>query len=162
MPLLPLPLTPAQVHDLILPRALEGRFRSARADVQLLAIGLQESKFKYRRQMGNGPAKGLWQFERGGGCAGVLRHPSSKSYMEHACREHGVAPTAAGLWNALETDDLLACKAARLLLWTDPSPLPALGDVWGAWEYYKRNWRPGKPHPEFWAANYAAALRVAQ
>ncbi|WP_440466979.1 hypothetical protein ACKI1H_27705 [Pseudomonas sp. YH-1] len=27
----------------------------------LLAIGLQESRFTYRRQMGNGPAKFFWQ-----------------------------------------------------------------------------------------------------
>ncbi len=34
---------------------------------------------------------------------------------------------------------------ARLLLWTDAKPLPAIGDEQGAWDYYLRNWRPGKP-----------------
>ena len=35
---------------------------SAKARVMLLAIGLQESRFEHRRQIG-GPARGFWQFE---------------------------------------------------------------------------------------------------
>ena len=33
---------------------------SPQARVMLLSIGLQESRFEYRRQMGNGPARGFW------------------------------------------------------------------------------------------------------
>lgn len=40
---------------------------SVRARMMLLAIGLQESRFEHRRQLGNGPARGFWQFESGGG-----------------------------------------------------------------------------------------------
>ena len=40
------------------------------ARVLLLAIGLQESKFSHRLQIG-GPARGYWQFEQGGGVRGV-------------------------------------------------------------------------------------------
>ena len=47
---------------------------------------------------------------------------------------------------------------ARLLLWTDPAPLPALGAAVRAWAYYRRNWRPGKPHPETWPEMYQNAL----
>ena len=54
--------------------ALPARMRSREAVVMLLAIGLQESLFKYRRQMANGPARGFWQFEKMGGVAGVLQH----------------------------------------------------------------------------------------
>ncbi|MCV6902125.1 MAG: hypothetical protein NTT76_05400, partial [Achromobacter xylosoxidans] len=34
------------------------------AHVMLLAIGLQESRFTHRQQIG-GPARGFWQFEKG-------------------------------------------------------------------------------------------------
>ena len=54
--------------------ALPARMRSREAVVMLLAIGLQESLFRYRRQMANGPARGFWQFEKMGGVAGVLQH----------------------------------------------------------------------------------------
>ena len=42
--------------------------------------------------------------------------------------------------------------------YTDPAPLPRLGHQQTAWDYYLRNWRPGKPHPEFWPRHYTNAL----
>jgi hypothetical protein len=62
------------------------------------------------------------------------------------------------IWCALESDDVLAAGVARLLLLTDPKRLPALGDAETAWDYYRRNWRPRKPHPKRWPENYALAL----
>ncbi|MDX3877018.1 MAG: hypothetical protein QHC81_00900 [Achromobacter sp.] len=128
------------------------------ARVQLLAIGLQESRFQYRRQLGNGPARGLWQFERTGGVRGVLTHPASREHAYRICGVRGVAPVAAAVHPALETDDVLAAGFARLLMWTDGWRLPAVGDVHGGWEMYIRTWRPGKPHPQTWAGLYAQAL----
>jgi hypothetical protein len=29
-----------------------------------------------------------------------------------------------------------------------------------AWDYYLRNWRPGKPHPERWSVNHGAACEA--
>lgn len=130
------------------------------ARVMLHAIGLQESLLTYRRQHGNGPARGLWQFERGGGVVGVLTHASSKALARKVCADRGVDPTAMAVWTALEFDDVLAACFARLLLYTDPRPLPAIGEQQKAWEYYLRNWRPGKAHPETWPENYQAALRA--
>ena len=133
------------------------------ARVAMLAIGLQESRMTARRQLvGNppkpvGPAKGLWQFERGGGCVGVLTHRSAKNKMFAACINHGVEPNSRALWDALEFNDVLAATAARLLLYTDPRPLPLLGDVWGMWDYYVDNWRPGKPHRDTWERLYLQA-----
>ena len=49
-----------------------------------------------------------------------------------------------------------------LLLWTDPRPLPRIGEVQAAWDYYIRNWRPGKPHPKSWAPLYAQAMEDVQ
>lgn len=52
-------------------------------------------------------------------------------------------PVATAVHPALEVDDVLAAGFARLLLWTDPHRLPAVGDVEGAWQLYLRTWRPG-------------------
>ena len=135
---------------------LPHRFASREAAVMLLAIGLQESRFEHRRQIG-GPAMGFWQFERGGGVAGVLSHPASAKYARAVCAIRGRAAHDADVYNGLDDDDLLACAFARLLLYTDPKPLPAIGDADAAWQYYLRSWRPGKPHPETWRDLYLRA-----
>ena len=135
---------------------------SLKARVMLLAIGWQESLFKHRCQVlqdgSRGPAHGFWQFERGGGCTGVLRHAASRYWMHHICGIRGVAPVPMALWKAIEYDDTLAAAAARLLLFTDPKRLPEIGDQAGAWNLYIRVWRPGKPHPSKWQKNYANAV----
>ena len=69
-----------------------------------------------------------------------------------------VEPVQRPVWTALETNDVLAGVFARLLLWTDAKPLPAIGDEQGAWAYYLRNWRPGKPHPQTWPGFYRQAV----
>jgi hypothetical protein len=136
---------------------------SPRARVQLLAIGLQESRFEHRFQVLNGttakgPARSFWQFERGGGCKGVIQHELSKPHMRRVCEARGIAFTASTLWIAMETDDVAAAAAARLLLWTDLQRLPELGDEKGAWALYLRTWRPGKPQPDTWPAFYRQAM----
>jgi hypothetical protein len=128
------------------------------ARLLLLAIGLQESRFLYRRQLGSGPARGLWQFERGGGVRGVLTHPASREHAYRICGIRGVEPVAAAVHPALEGDDVLAAAFARLLMWTDAWRLPAVGDAQGGWDMYIRTWRPGKPHPQTWAGLYAQAV----
>lgn len=143
---------------------LPSKMDSARARVMLLAIGLQESRLVHRRQLvGNpprptGPAKGLWQFEQGGGCRGVVTHGAVKGLARELCATRGAAFTSAGIWNAIEHDDVMAAGCARLLLYTDAEALPELGDEAGAWELYARVWRPGKPHPATWPRHYADAL----
>lgn len=139
---------------------LPAKMESPQAVAMLLAIGLQESHFEYRRQLGNGPARSFWQMERGGGVHGVLTHLVSAKLAAGICKERGVEPTELAVWQAVERDDVLACALARLLLYTDPMRLPAIGDVAGAWDLYLRVWRPGKPRPAEWAGNYAAALEV--
>lgn len=136
---------------------LPARMLSIHAELMLLAIGLQESRFEHRRQIG-GPARGWWQFEQGGGVAGVLRHPASRAAAVRVCDARGVQPTAEQVYQRLEHDDVLAAAFARLLLWTDPQPLPAVGECSAAWDLYLRTWRPGKPHRHTWDALYARAL----
>lgn len=156
---LPLPISLAQVQSEIFSRALPAGLDSPEARVMLLAIGLQESRFAHRLQVG-GPARGFWQFERGGGIKGVLTHSTSKARAIAFCMAAGVAPTIDAAYQAVAEDDVLACQFARLLLLTDPQPLPALGEQMEAWGYYLRNWRPGKPHPKTWSALYQQALKA--
>jgi hypothetical protein len=137
---------------------------SPRARVMLLAIGLQESGMKYRRQMLDGPARGLWQFEPGskaskGGVWGVYLHSQTMELLRLLCRARDCGFEPRSIWTRIETDDVLAAGLARLLLWTDRKPLPEVADEHGAWELYAdRCWRPGKPHPEKWPANHARAV----
>jgi hypothetical protein len=139
---------------------LPAKMAGCRATTMLVAIGLQESGFLVRRQYGNGPARGFWQFEAGGGVKGVMEHPNTTSYAAAVCAERGVPFERAKVWAALETDDLLAVVFARLLLWSDPKPLPAITEPDAAWNLYARTWRPGKPHPEKWADCHAQALEA--
>jgi len=147
---------------------LPGAMDTPEARVMLLAIGLQESRFAHRRQLvgspprPTGPAKGYWQFERGGGCHGVVTHPASRYWMARVCHQRSVPFTAAAVWNGIEHDDVLAAAAARLLLFTDPRRLPQLGDEATAWQTYIRIWRPGKPHRNTWPTLYASALDIAR
>jgi hypothetical protein len=145
---------------------LPSKMDTPEARMMLYAIGMQESRFKDRRQLIKkggellplGPAKGYWQFERTGGCAGVVRHEASRYWAHSVCMARGVAFNATAIWNAIEKDDVLAAAAARLLLFTDPRRLPAIGDAREAWNLYIRTWRPGQPHRSTWDAFYAAAL----
>lgn len=140
---------------------LPAHMDSSHARVMLLSIGLQESELCYNCQLGNGPAHGKWMFERVG-VAGVLNDPRTAALAETALLHLSVPHFTTEVYARLPTDDVLAAVVARLLLWSDPRPLPALGDVEGAWQCYLRNWRPGKPRPHDWPLNYAKAMSVIQ
>lgn len=145
---------------------LPARMDTPGARVMLLAIGLQESRFTHRQQIG-GPARGFWQFEKGtrasrGGVWGVFLHMASKGHLAALCKACSVACDPDAIYAALEYDDVLAAGVARLLLWTDPKALPAVGDADAGWALYLRTWRPGKPKPDSWPDLYRqAAVEVA-
>lgn len=149
------------------------RMDSTEAAVMMLAIGLQESRFEHRVQLIgrsrhwwqslNGPARGWWQFEKAGGVVGVLRHHASREYASDICELLRYPASAGVVHRAIAHNDVLAASFARLLLWTDPEPLPTYADgADAAWEYYLRNWRPGKPHPSTWAAFWDRAWSIFQ
>lgn len=126
----------------------------------LLAIAMQESGLLHRRQVvqgggENGPASSFWQFEQGGGCKGVLSHRSTAARMVKLCDDFNVQATPEGLWTAMRFNDVIAAICARLLVYTLPSGLPKTADE--GWKQYISAWRPGKPHPDKWAANWDAA-----
>ena len=126
---------------------------SPNAHRMLLSIQGQETDFRARLQSG-GPARGLWQFERLG-VLGVYQHPTAGPILRAVADELLIERTIPAIHDAIHHQDHLACALARLLLWTDPKPLPSLmGD---GWAYYLRNWRPGKPHPDAWASNWNRA-----
>lgn len=134
----------------ILPKNMD----SAAARVMLLAIGLQESRLIHTHQIG-GPAHGYWQFEKGGGARGVMQHSASRNSAQTLCVRRGVPFELNAVFDALETDQVLAAGFARLLLWTDPRALPTSAQ--SGWDCYIRNWRPGKPHRQTWDAFYKQA-----
>ena len=152
---------------------LPAKMTSPQAELMLLAIGLQESELKHRRQHGNGPARSLWQGEQGGGMvAGLLgfHNQDVQDLARGLCAVRGVPAQPRAVWEAIEHDDVLAAGLARLLLFTDPAKLPGLGDEEGAWQLYLRTWRPGAftrgsaakraELRQKWARNYAKALEV--
>ena len=143
----------------LLPKAMN----TPQARVLMLATGLQESRFEFRRQLGNGPARSFWQFERGnsasrGGVWSVYLHPDSKDLLAKLCLDRDCAFDPLAIWERIENDDVLAAGLARLLLWTSVKTLPMLGEVNAAWLYYLDCWKPGKAKPDTWPALYAQAL----
>ena len=145
---------------------LPARMDTPGARVMLLAIGLQESRFTHRQQIG-GPARGFWQFEKGtrasrGGVWGVFLHMASKGHLAVLCKARSVACDPDAIYGALEYDDVLAAGVARLLLWIDPKALPAIGDADAGWALYLRTWRPGRPHPKTWPALYGQAMAAVE
>lgn len=90
-----------------------------------------------------GPARGLWQFEAGGGIKGVLNHRKTSEYIRGICEHYNVPAEPIACWHAIEHNDVLAACFARLLLWSDPFEMPKYQDAEGAFALYLRTWRPG-------------------
>jgi hypothetical protein len=135
-----------------------------RARLMLTAISGQEANWTDRVQGGKGPAHGLFQFERGGGVTGVLHNPVTVHLAIGACVKSGIPANPVAAWGALATaaHDNLAVAFARLLLWSDPAPLPNIGDEDTAYEYYLRLWKPGKPSRKRWSVVYPQAMTAIQ
>lgn len=153
---------------------LPTKMRTPAARVLLQATNRQENPTRSPRQLVKvdgklqpiGPAAGDYQFEKGGGVRGVLTHPASAAHAREACRLRGYAPSASEVFTAIQVDPVLAAALARLLYYTDPKALPALGDEQGAWELYLRTWRPGaydRQPDELrakWSKSYAEAVKA--
>lgn len=145
----------------IIPAALSllpQKMDTPNARAMLVAIGLQESRFLHRQQVG-GPARGFWQFERAG-LHGVMTHSATREPLADVMRRMRYGSI---VWQlepfsvAITHNDVLACVVARLLLWTLPEALPERAQPSLGWEQYLDAWRPGRPHPESWEALYEEA-----
>jgi hypothetical protein len=148
------------IRQVMLPAAyglLPSVMASPNATRMLMAIGWQESRFEHRTQLKNGPARGFWQFELGGGVIGVMAHHRSKPHaiaaLEALQYPGGYPPHA--IHSAIQHNDLLAAVFARLYLWT--SPLPIATTEREAWQQYLGLWRPGKPHEASWSEAWRVA-----
>jgi len=147
---------------------LPARLDTPEARQIMMAISKQESGWKHFDQLESrggrdlvpGPALGPWQFELGGGTKGVMEHRASRDFAREAVARARIPWNRREVWLALEYNLPLAATFARLLLWTDPRPLPAIGEVQASWDYYLRNWKPGKPHPDEWPGNYRDAKQL--
>jgi hypothetical protein len=133
------------------------------ARVMLLATTLQEARaiHRYQKVAGDpyakGPARGLWQNERGGIFC-VMTNPATREHAQAVCTALRVPFDQVLIHAALEFNDVLAAAFARLFLWADPKPLPGVNaDHETTWQCYLRCWRPGKPHRETWDEYHAAA-----
>ena len=180
-----LPATPAEfLRECVNPglALLPPRLDTLPARVWLTTIALQEAGegktaetrvvahrwqvVDLKRPEKKGPARSVLQFELGtrkskGGVWGVFLHAASKGLLQMVCDNRGVAFEPEAIWLAMESDDALAVAVGRLLMLTDPYPLPEPLDAAGGWDMYAyRLWRPGKPHPETWAKYHAATLQA--
>jgi hypothetical protein len=147
------------VRSAVLPAALSmlpPHMDSTAARAMVLAIGMQESRFAYRRQLGGGPALGFWEGEITGGYRGILKHPATREYARGALKRMAYGEPDASDFLALEHNDILAGIGARLLLFTHPKALPE-GDSNEAWRQYIDCWRPGKPRRDTFDAFYLDA-----
>lgn len=140
-------------------RILPAKFNRPEAKAMLIAIGLQESEFKHRKQLGDGPARGFWQFEKEG-VRCVLNNPYSAPVIKPLLGAFCYDDYTPEVWGALEHNDLLALLMARLLLYSAPWKLPGPGEAPEAWRQYLWCWRPGKPREETWEDNYNRAWQL--
>jgi hypothetical protein len=132
---------------------------SPRATAQLLAIGLQETKFLDRHQRPAGTACGFWQFEIPS-VTEVMTNPRSRPSAEtalRALRYHAIVGSVPSIQQRLADHDTLACVFARLLLWTIPDGLPRRNQPDRAWQQYLSRWHPGRPHVYTWPVYFEEA-----
>lgn len=129
---------------------LPAKFDSIKARALILKIVMQESLGIYRDQLERdgrntvlGPALGLGQFERGGACTALLRHPVTKPHLLSVLKRLGVPATPDAFWRALKYDDVLAMAACRINLMWLPQALPDIDDADEAHHQYIQAWQPG-------------------
>ena len=151
-----MPILLRDVVDVAVSNVLPPNMNTPQARVELCAIAGQESGLAVRQQRGGGPAHSLWQFEPNGITA-VLRHWATSAYATEVCAAADIDATTDAVYTQMLLDDVLGCRFARLLLWSDSHALPTIGDADGAWAYYLRNWRPGTPDKARWAYWYNQA-----
>lgn len=142
-------------------RLLPTKMISPEAVAEMLCVGFQESEFTHRIQV-QGPARGFWQFEEGGGVLGVLDHPTTRPIIWGVLESLQYKPEPLACYIALAHNDVLAAVFARLLLWTHPHALPRRHEPTLAWQQYLDTWRPGKPHSDAWAGNFERAWSIVE
>jgi hypothetical protein len=123
------------MQDFVVRPALERvGYWSQSAEELVLGTGLQESNYRYLRQLGGGPAVGCWQIE-----------PNTArdlwGWMASTDKAHLVAPLLVpgeDKIDQLSWNLLYAAALCRMYYRRIPEPLPDAGDVRGQARYWKR------------------------
>ena len=109
------------------------------AEQLVLGTGIQESLLVHRRQLGNGPARGLFQMEPAthDDCwQNFLRFQDALAEKVRQTLEAGQQPVA----TTLEVNDRYAAAMCRIhYLWVTP-PLPAANDIRAMANYWKQHY----------------------
>ncbi len=139
------------------------------ARAMMIAIPLQESSLKHRKQLENGPARGYPQFELGldangravGGLSLLLKHQTAGPLCARVVDALDYSDlTPRELHSAMTHNDVLAAAMTRALLFTFPGPLPGPQEAEEGWHQYLSTWRPGRPHPEKWPTCFRQAWQT--
>ena len=138
---------------------LPAKMDTPEARALVLAICLEESSLKHRRQI-RGPARGIAQFERIA-VTNALEHPMMRPHLLQAMEAmlySGIGDYE--LHDVITHNDTMALVLARLNLWPDPRPLPGRHEPDAGYAYYLRVWRPGKTSPASWFDNWQQAWQA--
>jgi len=126
------------------------------AEELLLGTALVESDLTYRRQLGGGPALGLFQMEPATHQDIWINFLKYHPALAQAITGLKSSPTAKALAE-LETNDKYACAMARAQYLRKRPPIPAAGDTKAMAEYWKQHYNTtlGSGSP----GSYVAAWR---
>lgn len=151
-------MTPRQFHDLcVIPglSLLPPFMTSPEARVLLVAIAMQETGLMTRSEVG-GTAFGFYQFMVIG-VDGVFANGETGHLAVDVAKSLQI-PVDENFYEAVRWNDHMGTVLARLNLWPDPAPLPAIGAEAEARNYYARIWRPKIVAVQRWPAAYNAAI----
>ena len=147
----------ADLRDIVVvPTLTHLGLASPAAVALLLGTAVQESGCQAFRQMGGGPARGLWQIEP------ATHDDVTARVLTRYPHLHARLSEIVGLWptrtEQLATNLCYGAAICRLKYYLDPAPLPADGDLPGLAALWKRvyNTPLGKGTPEQWAKNFRA------
>ena len=122
--------------EIIVPTLTTLNLYSEAAAELLLGTALQESRLVYRRQLGDGPARGLFQMEMATHDDIWNNYLKYRSTLRNAVTQLKSDPDA-DPEGELETNDAYAAAMARVQYKRAPKALPEAGDVEGMAAYWK-------------------------
>jgi hypothetical protein len=150
------PLTPAQLRTTIQTALKQLNLYSADAEELLMATCAQESHLgEYRRQLGNGPAMGIYQMEP------ATFNDIQANYLAYkpslAAEIAAFASTCPPRPVELIANDAFATAMARTHYLRAPEALPPATDLGAIWNLYKLRWNTpaGAATEGQFRANYA-------
>ncbi len=112
------------------------------AENLLVGTAVQESGLRHLRQLGNGPARGLYQIEPA--TESDIRRNFLPARAGLAARVDTILAAEPSHTEQLTTNLAYATAIARLIYFRVPEPLPGADDVPGLARYWKRHFNTEK------------------